>query len=76
MSLPLRITFEQKDYTYTVLTRGIDKNTQTIRIQLSGEEFTLMRNPQNEWYALEDSIGDQPGLLGAIGKNIALRYRL
>ena len=76
MSLPLRITFEQKDYTYTVLTRGVNKYTQTIKISVSGEEFTLVRNPQNEWYVLEASVGDQPGLFAAIGKNISLRYRL
>ncbi|MET3981497.1 MULTISPECIES: hypothetical protein [unclassified Mucilaginibacter] len=76
MSLPLRITFEKKDYTYIVLTRKIDKHTETIKIDFLGEEFTLVRNQRNEWYVFENSIGDPPGLLQAIAKNVALRYRL
>nr|WP_184549787.1 hypothetical protein [Mucilaginibacter sp. FT3.2]MBB6234211.1 hypothetical protein [Mucilaginibacter sp. FT3.2] len=76
MSLPLRITFEEKDYTYMVLTKGITKETNQIRISLAGEDFTLLRTPQNEWYAEELAVGDHPGLLMAIARNVALRYRL
>ena len=76
MSLPLRITFGERDYTYTVLTRGINKQTESIKISLNEEEFTLVRNQNHEWSALEETIGDHPGLLRAIARNIALRYRL
>ena len=76
MSLPLRITFEQRDYTYTVLTRGINKQTGSIKISLNDQEFTLVRNPNNEWLALEEMIGEHPGLLQAVARNIVLRYRL
>lgn len=76
MSLPLRITFEQQDYSYTVLTRGISKLTESIKINLLDEEFTLVRNQANEWIFLEETIGSNPGLLQAIARNIVLRYRL
>jgi len=76
MSLPLRITVDDRDYTYTVLTRGINKQTESIKISLNEEEFTLVRNQNNAWLALEETIGDHPGLLQAIARNIALRYRL
>jgi hypothetical protein len=76
MSLPLRITFNDTDYTFTVLTRGINKETTAVKISLLGEEFTIVRNQQHQWHALETSIGDKDDLLRAIAKNVALRYRL
>lgn len=76
MSLPLRITFEQTDYTYHVITKGIDKSTASIKISLMGKEFNLVRNSSKDWTALEETIEDPPGLLSEIGRNIALRYRL
>ncbi|TBO41199.1 hypothetical protein [Pedobacter kyonggii] len=76
MSLPLRITFENKDYTYSVLTRNIDKDTKEIKISLQGEELTLIQRSTKEWDCPEQTVGDNHGLIKAIGKNIALRYRL
>ncbi|RZM18512.1 MAG: hypothetical protein EOO88_40520 [Pedobacter sp.] len=76
MSLPLRITFEGEDYTYTILTRQIDRDTSEIRISLNGEELTISRNSAGEWDALERTITDPQGLLKAIARNVALRYRL
>lgn len=76
MSLPLRITFEDKDYTYTILTKKIDKYTSEIKITLDGHELTISRNTAGEWDALERTISDAPGLLKAIARNVALRYRL
>jgi len=76
MSLPLRISFEEKDYTYTVLTKGINKDTLEIKINISGVDFTLIRNPQNQWCAAETLMENPPGLLNAIVRNISLRYRL
>lgn len=76
MSLPLRITFDGKDYTYTMLTKLINKDTSEIKIRLHDEELTLFKNQKNEWDALERTISDQPGLIKAIARNVALRYRL
>jgi hypothetical protein len=72
----MRITFENEDYTYSVLTRNIDKDTKEVKISLQGEELTLIQSSTKEWDCLERTVGDNHGLIKAIGKNIALRYRL
>ncbi|SMD06190.1 hypothetical protein [Pedobacter africanus] len=76
MSLPLRITFEEKDYTYIVLTKGITKETTSVQVNLNGEQYELARNLKGEWEAADATVSDHPGLLKAIGRNIKLRYRL
>lgn len=76
MSLPMRITFDNKDYTYTVLNKIINNETKEIKISLQGEELTLVQNQNNEWDTLDRTIGDDHGLINAIAKNITLRYRL
>lgn len=76
MSLPLRITFEGKDYSYTILTKLIDKHPIEIKIKLDNEELTLFKNQKDEWDVLERTISDEPGLIKAIARNVALRYRL
>jgi len=72
----MRITFENRDYTYSVLTRNISKDTLEFKISLQGEELTLVRIQDREWDCPELTVGDNQNLLKAIGKNIALRYRL
>ncbi|WP_316812499.1 hypothetical protein [Pedobacter heparinus] len=76
MSLPLRITFEEKDYTYIVLTKSITKETDSIRISLNGEEYELCRNLKGDWDDADATVSDHPGLLKVIARNIKLRYRL
>jgi hypothetical protein len=76
MSLPMRITFEEKDYTYTVLTKSVTKDTSSIRISLNGEEYELAGNLKSEWDAADATVSDQLGLLKAIARNIKLRYQL
>jgi len=76
MSLPLRITFEDNDYTYTVLTKLINRDTKEIKILLGERELTLFKNEQNVWDARERTIEDKSDLIKAIARNVALRYRL
>lgn len=76
MSLPLRITFKGQDYSYTILTKKIERNTTEIKIELNGEELTICRNSLGEWDILERTIDDEHGLLKEIARNVALRYRL
>lgn len=76
MSLPLRINFDEKDYTYMIITKGITKETNEISIQLNGTEYSLVRSPKGDWDAVDETVSDYPGLLKAIGRNIKLRYRL
>jgi len=76
MSLPLRITFEDKDYSYTILTKKIDKDTSEIKINFDGEELTISRNAAGEWDVLERTISDKSDLIKTVARNVALRYRL
>lgn len=76
MSLPLRITVEGQDYSYTILTRMIDKETKEIKISLNEEVLTLLRNQNGDWVAIEQTISDEAGLIKAIVRNVVLRYRL
>ncbi|MEJ2880984.1 hypothetical protein [Pedobacter sp. GR22-6] len=75
MSLPLRITFEQKDYTYTVLTRSITRDTTLIRIEMEGEEYELTRGNDGYWRS-DATISERVDLLAAIARNLSLRYRI
>jgi hypothetical protein len=76
MSLPMRITFENRDYTYSVLTKNINKDSVEFKIILQGKELTLLRSPNKEWECPELAEHDNVNLLRAIGKSITLRYRL
>lgn len=76
MSLPLRITFNGRDYSYTILNKNNERETNAIRIEFTGQELTISRNTAGEWDVLERTIDDEPGLLKEIARNVALRYRL
>ncbi|ALL07106.1 hypothetical protein AQ505_17410 [Pedobacter sp. PACM 27299] len=76
MNLPMRINFDEKDYTYLILTKGITKLTTEIHINLNDKEYQLVYNSKGDWDAVDATVNDHPGLLKAIGRNIKLRYRL
>jgi hypothetical protein len=76
MDLKMRITFEGKDYTFTVLTNGVNKKTRSIKISLEGQEYELVPNVRNEWNATDVTTNENPALLRAIARNVSLRYRL
>lgn len=76
MNLQMRITFDEKDYTYIVLTKGITRETNTIRINLKDMEYQLVCNLKGDWDVVDATVNDHPELLKAIGRNIKLRYRL
>lgn len=76
MSLPLRITYEGKDYTYIILARNINKDSTEVKISLANEELTIAKNSKGEWDIQERTISDHPGLIKSIARAVALRYRL
>lgn len=76
MSLPMRINFDEKDYTYIILTKGITKETNSIQIKLNEVEYQIACNSKGDWDAVDATVSDHPELLKAIGRNIKLRYRL
>jgi len=76
MGQVLRITFNQQDYTFEILnTRPVSKETEEIQILLNGVTYTLVCE-QRRWVPKTES-GELPNeLAAAIGKTIALRYRI
>ena len=76
MSLPLRITFEGKDYQYTILTRPVTKDTSVVRILLDGEEYELLPKEKDPQKSTSAAIGDNARLLHTIARSIALRWKL
>lgn len=76
MGLLMRINYDDKDYNYTILTKGITKETKSIQINLNDMEYELVCNSKGDWDAVDATVSDHPGLLKAIGRNIKLRYRL
>lgn len=76
MNLPMRINFDEKDYTYTILTKGITKHTTAIHIHLNGVDYHLSCNAKGDWDAVDTTVSDHTELLKAIGRHIKLRYKL
>jgi hypothetical protein len=76
MGQVLRITFNNIDYTFEILnTRPVSKETKEIQILLNGVTQTLVCN-ERRWVP-KTEVGEMPNeLASAIGKMIALRYRI
>ncbi|MFC3562883.1 hypothetical protein [Pedobacter jamesrossensis] len=58
------------------MTKVINEHTQEIKINLDGEELTLKQNEKREWDVIEQTVGDELGLIKAVIRSVILRYRL
>ncbi|MFC4197474.1 hypothetical protein ACFOUY_12280 [Pedobacter jamesrossensis] len=72
----MRITYQEIDHSYKVMTKVINEHTQEIKINLDGEELTLKQNEKREWDVIEQTVGDELGLIKAVIRSVILRYRL
>ncbi|WP_423149161.1 hypothetical protein [Rubrolithibacter danxiaensis] len=73
----LRITYDESDYTYQILNEMPINNTTTeIHISMKGEQYSLIRDDNRKWISKETDNKLDPGLIQAIGRTVALRYRL
>ncbi len=75
MAQELRLTFEQNDYTFQILSLPISKQTEEIEIFVDGATQTLIKE-QQQWVPKEQSESFTTRLAEAIGKAIGLRYRI
>ena len=79
MGQPLRITYLGKDYTFQILnTTSISSERFEIQILLEGVTRTLVKD-QYDWKPVglcEPEDAESAGLTQAIGKAIALRFRI
>jgi hypothetical protein len=76
MGQVLRITFNNMDYTFQILnTRPVSKETKEIQILLNGVTLTLVCN-ERQWVPKSEAEDSPYELVAAIGRMIALRYRI
>jgi hypothetical protein len=75
MGQPLRITFNNSDHIFQIVnSTPITKSTDEIQILLEGKTVTLVKT--NQWLQKETDETIDEKLIQAIGKAIALRYRI
>ena len=76
MGMPLRITFNDKDYNFQVVnTEPITKTTVEIPIILNGETVNLVKGVKG-WNLKAETENIDLYLIQAIGRAIELRFRL
>jgi hypothetical protein len=76
MGQVLRITYGNTDHTFQILNTGrISKETEEIQILLDDVTHTLVHDGKS-WLPMESENTRCLGLLAAVGKMIALRYRI
>lgn len=77
MALPMRITFDDKDYIYQILnTNLINKHTTEIELIFNGEKLELMMDERKTWVQKDQSKSIDPDLVQALGRSVSLRLRM
>ncbi len=77
MALPMRITFDDKDYIYQILnTNLINKHTTEIELIFNGEKLELMMDERKTWVQKDQSKSIDPDLIQALGRSVSLRLRM
>lgn len=76
MGLPMRITFNDKDYTYQILNSNlINQNTTELEIIFNGEKVALVMDSKKTWVEKDHQSLD-PELIQALGRSVSLRLRM
>ncbi|MEO6524298.1 MAG: hypothetical protein ABIN91_21610 [Mucilaginibacter sp.] len=73
-TLPLRLTYNNSDIVFYILSHKPSVMEQDITVQFEGQEYKLFKN-MGRWQPQDTAIADI-SLLSAIGDSIALRYRI
>ncbi|QXV66186.1 hypothetical protein INP83_03585 [Mucilaginibacter sp. 21P] len=76
MGLPLRITFNDRDYVYQIINSNlINKNTTELELMLNGEKLHLIKE-NNVWKLREPESALDPEFVQALGRSVSLRMRM
>lgn len=76
MGLPLRITFNDKDYVYQIVnSRLINQNTTELELLLNGEKLQLIKE-NTIWIQKEGEEQLDPNFVQALGRSVSLRLRM
>jgi hypothetical protein len=77
MGLPLRITFDDKDYVYQIVnSKLIGQNTTELELLLNGEKVELIKDARRVWTLKEGDTSLDPELVQALGRSVSLRLRM
>lgn len=77
MGLPLRITFNDKDYVYEIVNSNlINRNTTELHLVLNGENLELVKDERSVWIQKDNAISLDPELVEALGRSVSLRLRM
>lgn len=77
MGLPLRITFNDKDYIYQINnSRLINQNTTELDLLLNGERLCLIKDTKQAWIQKDGESVIDPELVQALGRSVSLRLRM
>lgn len=76
MGLPMRITFNDKDYVYYINnSSAINKLTTELQIILNGENVDLIKDDRKVWVQKGGATLD-PEFIQALGRSVSLRFRM
>jgi hypothetical protein len=76
MGLPLRITFNDKDYVYQIVnSRLINQNTTELELLLNGEKLQLIKE-NTIWIQKDGEEQLDPNFVQALGRSVSLRLRM
>ncbi|GGH09806.1 hypothetical protein [Mucilaginibacter phyllosphaerae] len=77
MGLPLRITFNDKDYVYQIVnSRLINQKTTELELLLNGEKLQLVKE-NTIWIQKEGEHHTlDPQFVQALGRSVSLRLRM
>jgi len=77
MGLPMRITYNDRDYVYFINnSSGINKNTTELQIILGDKTFDIIKNENKVWVQKSGETALDPELVQALGRSVSLRFRM
>ncbi|OOQ60325.1 hypothetical protein [Mucilaginibacter pedocola] len=77
MGLPLRITFDDKDYVYQIVnSKLVGPNTTELELLLNGEKVEIVKDARMVWTLKDGGIVLDPNLVQALGRSVSLRLRM
>ena len=77
MGLPMRITYNDKDYVYHINnSSSIDKSTSELQVVINGETIDLIKDERKVWVQKGGTNSYDPEFIQALGRSVSLRFRM
>ncbi|MBC7912778.1 MAG: hypothetical protein H7Y07_01525 [Pyrinomonadaceae bacterium] len=77
MGLPMRITYNEKDYVYYINnSSSITKSTTELQVIVNDETIDLVKNERKIWVQTGSGPVLDPELIQALGRSVSLRFRM